>query len=94
MTKVIFRKFSDGEVIALFPEMPGIMNPATCQSYVHYGQHGSASAGLSRCTKPAKESEYAGLLRELVSIGYDDLKICQRFTRGDYLTRRREIDRV
>ena len=43
-TKVIFRKLKDGDIIALFPELPGDMNPYhTCESYMHVGQHGAAS---------------------------------------------------
>ena len=53
--KVIFRKFKDGDVIALFPEM----------------QLGSASVNIIQCTKPAKQEEYAGLKKELELIGYE-----------------------
>lgn len=38
-TRVIFRKFKDGEIIALFPAIAGTNNYGdTCQSYVHMGQ--------------------------------------------------------
>jgi len=76
MTKVIFRKLQ-GELIALFPELPGDMNPhVTCLCYAHVGQHSAACVNLTgQYTTPATESEYADLLVELVSIGYDDLVI-------------------
>lgn len=91
MTKVIFRKLQ-GEIIALFPELLGTNSPYTCLSYVHVGQHGSASAESFGI--PAKESEYTPLLRELESIGYDDLQICYKFTHADYLKRKQEINRI
>jgi hypothetical protein len=89
-TKVIFRMLKNpynknDEVIAIFPELPGDMNPyITCQSYQHVGQHGAACVNLTgRYTAPAKEEQYKDLLAELVSIGYDDLKISHKATRKD-----------
>jgi hypothetical protein len=85
-TKVIFRKFkTDNDIIALFPELPGDMNPhVTCLSYQHIGQHGAACVNLtSQYTIPAKEDQYKDLLAELVSIGYDDLKISHKATQKD-----------
>lgn len=70
-TKVIFRKFKEGDIIALFPELPGDNNPATCNSYMHVGQHGVADIGIIRDTKPAHELEYKALYNELISIGYN-----------------------
>ena len=82
-TKVIFRKFSDGDVIALFPELPGDLNPyRTCESYMHIGQHGSASVDLVRNTKQAVYREYVSLMQKLESIGYN-LQVVQRFTHGN-----------
>jgi hypothetical protein len=83
MTKVIFRKFSDGDVIALFPTIPGDVSFLTCESYQHIGQHGAAAEFITTSTKPAKPEEYAPLLAELQAIGYDDLKIAKRFTWQD-----------
>ena len=44
MTKVVFRKWKDGEVIALFPDNT---NPydGTVMSYMHIGQYGDADYG-------------------------------------------------
>lgn len=76
MTKVIFRKYKSGEIIALFPDE---MNYCFCASYMHIGQHSDAYyAYVVRNTKPATQEEYQPLLNELISIGYDDLKICKR----------------
>ena len=77
MTKVIFRKFKQGgDIIALFPEQ---VNRLTVASYMHVGQHSDADYfGVISATIPATESEYANLLAELKSIGYDDLQVMKR----------------
>ena len=81
-TPVIFRKWpkrEGGDVIVLFPTLVGTMDPYTCESYEHVGQHGSADPqAVVWATKPAKPAEYADLLEELKSIGYDDLVIYQK----------------
>lgn len=89
-TRVIFRKFRDmGDIIALFPALPGDSNPrVTCLSYQHIGQHGAACVDLiGRDTLPATPDEYAPLLAELRQIGYSPV-IAQRATRHDYELRR------
>jgi hypothetical protein len=96
-TKVIFRvdeRDNGYEVIAVFPEYAGDMNPyRTCQGYVHMGQHTTISADVMQWTRPAKPEEYKDLLSELVSIGYDDLKICWKFTRKDLEKRKEQTKR-
>jgi hypothetical protein len=68
--KVIFRVFR-GEVIALFPEIPGTGEPHTCNSYMHVGQHSSADyAGVIESSRAAEKREYADLAAELRRIGY------------------------
>lgn len=86
-TRVIFRKFPDGDIIALFPSLPGDAHPSTCLSYMHIGQHSAASADLATYTLPATPDEYAPLLAELRSIGYFPV-VAQRATRHDYEMRR------
>lgn len=97
-TPVIFRKWKPrkefgeegGDVIALFPTELGTNDPYTCSSYEHIGQHGSADpVGVMQNTVPAKPSEYADLMTELESIGYDNLKVAQRLS-PDYLAIRRK----
>lgn len=89
-TVVVFRKFRNGEVIALFPELPHMIgNWDYCSSYMHVGQHGAASPhGLTwNHTSLAKPDEYAALQTELESIGYN-LTVRQRVTRKmDYARR-------
>jgi hypothetical protein len=74
-TKVIFRKVpanyseAGASILALFPEIPGDMSPATCLSYAHHGQHGAAMAS-GHGWPLATPEECASLARELVAIGY------------------------
>lgn len=77
MTPVIFRKFDDGDIIALFPTVPGD-TIETCLSYMCIGQHCAASLEIISGTKLANECEYKDLLTELQSIGYSDLKVYKR----------------
>ena len=77
-TPVIFRKYRDGEIIAIFPAMPG-GRYGECQSYLHIGQHGAADYGhVIRITEPAAPAEYSDLQAELGQIGYDDLRVYGR----------------
>lgn len=78
-TKVIFRKFKDGEVIAIFPEEPGNIYANTCSSYLRVGQHGACDIDLIYELERAKSSEYGDLFDELESIGYK-LFICEEYT--------------
>lgn len=88
VTKVIFRKFSDGQVIALFPELPGTNKPQTMTNYMHIGQHGSGEylADL----KLATPEEYQPLFKELTAIGYK-LKVVKRVTYQMYLKRIKQL---
>lgn len=84
--KVIFKRFPEGDIIALFPTLPGDNDPrATCLSYQHVGQHGAAS--MSLFTLPAATpAEYRPLAQELRRIGYR-LHITDRPTRADLKAR-------
>lgn len=65
---VVFLKFPDGEVIAMFCNSARDCNPGSVISYMHIGQHGEASRHLGRRLKLATPEEYAPLLRELSGI--------------------------
>lgn len=79
MTKVVFRRYPDGQVIALFPDIPWSGRRGEITSYMHVGQHGAADyAGVIAMTRPAHEKEYRNPLSELRAIGYDDLHIMRR----------------
>lgn len=82
-TKVIFRAFKgDGDVIAVFPELPGGMFGNLCACYQHIGQHGDADIGvILRRTRPTTRDESAALRKELEGIGYK-LAIRKRFIRA------------
>ena len=77
-TKVHFRKWSypdymesmkgETEVIALFPEL--LENNGLIESYMHIGQHSSASQELITELETATFEEYSSLAIELESIGY------------------------
>jgi hypothetical protein len=85
---VIFRRFPDGDIIALFPCMPAeCLNPWPCQSYMHVGQHGAADPRIVHDTRSAKPNEYATLKAELEQIGYR-LIVRHRFP-GDAYARRK-----
>jgi alkylated DNA nucleotide flippase Atl1 len=66
--KVVFRKFKEGDVIALFCNSANDCTPGNVMSYQHVGQHGEASRQLGRNLKLATPEEYAPLLRELRAI--------------------------
>ena len=86
--KVVFRKFKEGDIIALFPRLPGTNDPYTCESYMHFGQHGSADPAIVNITKLATPAEYTPLAKELRSIGYK-LDIRTKVTYDDMLERKR-----
>ena len=70
ITEVIFRKYCDGQVFALFPYIPEFRY-GTCMDYMHIGQHGTAHLGIIQNTKLATESEYLDLFNELENqVGY------------------------
>lgn len=90
-TKVIFKKFPEGDIIACFPELVGDMKEFTCLSYQHLGQHGACDTWYMANLRPAAPEEYNDLLKELQSIGYDDLVIARRFTYKDQMKRKGQI---
>lgn len=75
MTPVIFRKWTNGgEIIAFLPDVSATFG--MCMSYEHVGQHGEADYNsLLHITRLASEKEYHDLLFEMVSYGYDDLRV-------------------
>jgi len=69
-TEVIFRKFPEGNLIAIFPFEEWDYN-GNYSSYMHIGQHGSCHPDLAKeLIRPDKE-EYQDLFTELESIGYN-----------------------
>lgn len=75
---VVFRKWPNGELMALFPTLEHDRHH--CMSYEHVGQHGGADyTGCIARTDAAKPDEYAELKSELERIGYK-LDVRTRFT--------------
>jgi len=69
-TRVVFRKYKEGDILALFPNMKGNNYRVGC--YQHIGQHGEADyQGCIASTVPATPEEYKDLAAELESIGYN-----------------------
>lgn len=91
-TKVVFRKFKDGDIIAMFPREPGTNDPyRTCMSYQHVGQHGSAHTDIVSITNLATPGEYAKLAKELRGLGYT-LDIRTKMTYDDTMHRKKLVE--
>lgn len=90
-TKVIFRVLQ-GEVFALFPELPGTYDPSTCTCYAHIGQHSTANLDVvTSYGRLATPEEYTSLYKELTEqFGYN-LDVRKRATYKDYQTRMKTI---
>lgn len=87
---VIFRAYPDGEVVAIFPEIPGDHTGTLCNSYMHVGQHGMAHCrDVANATRPARPEEWRDLAKELTQIGYD-LNVKKRVTEAMDKKRRAE----
>lgn len=87
---VIYRMFH-GEILALFPSIPGTNDPKTCSSYQHIGQHGAAD--LRRCiadSRPATEDEYKSLHAEILQ-RYVELEIVSRVSAAHNQNRTHQI---
>lgn len=72
MTKVKFY-IEQGDVFAYFPDIIHNGELKTC--YAHVGQHSACDPAYLRGKRLAHPIEYADLLSELKSIGYDDLEV-------------------
>ena len=67
-TKVYFRVFPDGDVIALFPE---IRDGEYIASYQRIGQHCNATPSLIKELRWATREERSELKEELENMGYN-----------------------
>lgn len=85
--KVIFRKYrnKEGEVIAVFPQIPADSYGYMMQCYVHNGQHVSADYGhILNKTRRATPEEYAPLKREMESAPFNyRLTVALKSGQGD-----------
>ena len=64
-TKVVYREYPDGEIIALFPEID--WHYGRCSSFLHVGQHGEADYALviRKTRRPRDPAAVATLADEL-----------------------------
>jgi len=93
-TKIVFRVYPNGEVIALFPQVPADILGSFCMSYMHVGQHGGADTFVVvKHTRLAKLKEYKWLLKELKQLGYKP-QIAKRCTYRDYQIRREQCQTI
>ena len=77
-TKVIFRKYCNGQIIALFPELG---DEEYCDCYSHIGQHSNTEYHY---TMSITQSSTGGALKsELEQMGYD-LIVCQKMSHKMY----------
>jgi len=72
-TLVTFKRFDDGEIIAIFPTEKWDFS-GNVASYMHIGQHGGASIDLLKELSDANAHERIDLKKELESIGYNLLE--------------------
>lgn len=80
-TIVVFRKWPNGQIIALFPEVKH--TGPYCSSYEPVGQHGGADyTGVVGRTSPATPREYAELKSELENHCKYVLEVKQRWQRN------------
>jgi hypothetical protein len=78
ITQVVFRKFKDGEIIALMPHEV-CDHKGSVTSYMHIGQHGGADYNhIISTTKLATPTEALPLYQELESIGYNLVVVKKR----------------
>lgn len=67
---VVFRTYSDGSVIALFPSEA--WGNGLVSSFMHIGQHGGADYdGVVSVTRPSTPEESAPVQRELEAAPYE-----------------------
>ena len=69
---IVFRRWKEnGDIIALFPELPADIFGDFCDAYESIGQHGGADYfGVIQQTRPCSLNDAANLAAELTRIGY------------------------
>ena len=68
---VLYRKFDDGDLIALFPYTEKDCNAGFIMSYQVVGQHSEASKDLLDVLGHATDEEKESMEAELRFVGYD-----------------------
>jgi hypothetical protein len=77
---VLFRIYPEGDVIALFPDIPGTSGQ-DCSCYQHIGQHSSAHFNyVCQNTRKAHKKEYQALFNELTHEPFNyEFRIIQNY---------------
>lgn len=88
-TRVVFRQWPNGDIIALFPQIPADNQGYTCSSYEHIGQHGGANPDVVVGQTTYVSSLHPPLAKELEELGYD-LEVGQVCTAHDREVRRQQ----
>jgi len=84
-TRVIFRVFPEGDVIAFLPDLTWDFK-GNITSYQHIGQHSGADPALIKELRPATLKEYGPLWKELEQRGYKlTLSRENPWRKGEYL---------
>lgn len=91
-TRVIFRRWEGARrtnAIALFPDLPGTLNPYTCLSFQHIGRYGATDLDFAMTdTRPAHGHDVQELREELTRAGYALHEV--KRTPRDALAKRKE----
>jgi hypothetical protein len=85
-TKTLFRQYPNGEILALFPEIPADRYGHYCMSYQLIGEHGAASPEQPN-TVPASPSAYTDTLTALERRGYE-IEPVKRISQAMHANRR------
>lgn len=93
--RVLFRVDQDnGEIVAVFPDIPGTNDPYQMLCYAHVGQHNACSMDwFYEYTEKAKEGEYQPLKKELELLGYN-LAIRSRMTQRMLENRKKALKEI
>lgn len=92
LTPVVFRSQA-AEITAVLPCEPADYNGRYMTCYAHVGQHGSAAWEWYHATRAARPEEYADLLKELESLGYN-VKVYKRIQPWMRNKFHHEVDRL
>lgn len=88
---VIFRKFKNGQLIALFPTLPALVGgEQAIKAYTPLKKHTQVETSIMYVTKEAIPEEYTDFLIEVAQEAYphDKLVIRRRMTEGLHGKRR------
>lgn len=91
---VVFRKYSDGSVIALLPTIHAGFNKSSCLAFTMDQGKVSVDTSVMRSTVEAKPSEYQELLADIVHKGHYPLKISKRIMEHMNVARYRSVNHV